>query len=117
MTTNPNPAAVAELRFRLHGGVFEPGHLSYEDTCTLFNSMIERRPSLVARCLTADDVVATLAFALTHGLPVAVRTGGHSVAGLSLCDDGVVLDLRDMCDVDVDPVARVARVGGGALWA
>jgi FAD/FMN-containing dehydrogenase len=110
-------SAINELRFRLLGGVYEPGDPGYEDPCTLFNTMIRRRPRLVARCVGVDDVVAALALARAHGLPVAVRAGGHSVAGLSLCDDGVVLDLRDMADVEVDAGARVARVGGGAIWA
>ncbi|HSR28879.1 MAG TPA: FAD-dependent oxidoreductase, partial [Actinomycetes bacterium] len=78
---------------------------------------INRRPRYVAECLAVDDVVAALAFARSHDLPVAVRAGGHSVAGLSLCDDGLVLDLRGMADIDVDPGRRIARVGGGALWA
>ncbi|MEA2177039.1 MAG: hypothetical protein QOG77_336 [Solirubrobacteraceae bacterium] len=106
-----------ELRFRLLGGVHEPGSPAYEDCCTLFNAMIDRRPRYVAECVAVDDVIATLAFAREHGLPIAVRAGGHSVAGLSLCDDGVVLDLRGMADIDVDPDRRVARVGGGAVWA
>ena len=79
--------------------------------------MIDRRPRYVAECLAVDDVVAALAFAREHDLPVAVRAGGHSVAGLSLCDDGVVLDVRGMADIDVDPDRRIARVGGGAIWA
>src|SRR5919202_1780527 len=79
--------------------------------------MIDRRPGLVAECLAADDVVPALAFARAHHLPVAVRAGGHSVAGLSLCDDGVVLDLRGMADIAIDPARRVARIGGGAIWA
>ena len=110
-------SSVDELRFRLHGGVHEPGDASYEDTCTLFNTMIDRRPRLVAECLAVDDVVAALAFARDHDLPIAVRAGGHSVAGLSLCDDGVVLDVRGMADIDVDADRRIARVGGGAIWA
>src|SRR5262245_8853738 len=84
-------SSVDELRFRLQGGLHEPGDASYEDTCTLFNTMIDRRPRLVAECVAVDDVVAALAFARDHERPVAVRAGGHSVAGLSLCDDGVVL--------------------------
>ena len=96
------------------GGVHEPGDPLYDDACTLFNAMIERRPPLVVRPLAADDVVAALAVAREHDLPIAVRAGGHSVAGHSLCDDGVVLDLRGMADVEVDPARRVARVGGGA---
>jgi pimeloyl-ACP methyl ester carboxylesterase/FAD/FMN-containing dehydrogenase len=110
-------SGVDELRFRLHGGVHEPGDAGFEDACTLFNAMIERRPRLVAECVVVDDVVAALAFARDHDLPVAVRAGGHSVAGLSLCDDGVVLDLRPMADVEVDASRRIARIGGGAVWA
>ena len=106
-----------ELGFRLRGGLYEPGDAEYEDACTLFNSMIERRPRLVARCSAPEDVVAALAFGRERGLPIAVRGGGHSVTGRSLCDDGLVLDLRGMRDVEVDPLRRVARVGGGATWA
>jgi FAD/FMN-containing dehydrogenase len=106
-----------ELRFRLRAGLYGPGDPEYAETCTLFNSMIERRPRLVARCAAPDDVVAALAYARTQGLPLAVRGGGHSVTGASLCDDGLVIDMRGMADIDVDPAARVARVGGGATWA
>ena len=110
-------SAVDELRFRLQGGVHESGDESYEDTCTLFNTMIDRRPLLVAECIAVEDVVAALAFARARDLPIAVRAGGHSVAGLSLCDDGVVLDVRGMADIDVDADRRIARVGGGAIAA
>ncbi len=108
--------AVDELRFRLHGGLHEPGDAYYEDTCTLFNTMIERRPRFVAECVVVDDVVATLAFARAQRLAVAVRAGGHSVAGMSLVEDGIVLDVRGMADIEVDTEARVARIGGGAIW-
>jgi FAD/FMN-containing dehydrogenase len=115
---NPITAAGAdELRYRLRGGLYEPGDQEYADTCTLFNSMVEKRPRYVARCTAPEDVVAALAFAREHGLPIAVRAGGHSVSGASLCDDGLVIDVRGMHDVDVDPAARVARVGGGAIWS
>ncbi|MFF5988246.1 FAD-binding oxidoreductase [Prauserella flavalba] len=110
-------ADVDELRFRLDGGVHEPGDPFYEDTCTLFNTMVERRPRLVAECVVVEDVVAALAFARHHDLPIAVRAGGHSVAGLSLCDDGLVLDVRGIADIEVDPRRRLARIGGGAIWA
>lgn len=109
--------SLEELRFRLRGELYEPGAAEYEDTCTLFNSTVVRRPALVARCTAAEDVVAALAFAREHGLEVAVRAGGHSVTGRSLCDDGLLLDLRGMRDVEVDPRRRIARVGGGATWA
>jgi FAD/FMN-containing dehydrogenase len=105
------------LRLRLRGELYEPGSAEYADTCTLFNAMVERRPRLVARCAAPEDVVAALSFAREHGLPVAVRAGGHSVTGRSLCDGGLVLDLRGMTDVEVDVERRVARVGGGSIWA
>ena len=99
--------------FPLH----EPGSAEYDEACTLFNSMIERRPAAVARCAHPQDVVGALGFAREHGLEVAVRAGGHSVAGLSLVDGGLVIDVRGMAGVEVDPDARVARVGAGATWA
>ncbi|HEX2096921.1 MAG TPA: FAD-binding oxidoreductase, partial [Solirubrobacterales bacterium] len=111
------PLPDEELRLTLGGRLYEPGDAEYADACTLFNSMIERRPRLVARCTAPDDVVAALAFAREHGLEVAVRAGGHSVTGCSLCDGGLVLDLRGMRDVEVDAERRVVRVGGGATWA
>lgn len=110
-------SGVDELRFRLQGGVHQPGDAYYEDTCTLFNTMIDRRPRLVAECIAVDDAVVALAFARDHALPIAVRAGGHSVAGLSLTDGGVVLDVRGMADIDVDADRRIVRVGGGAIWA
>ena len=94
----------------------EPGSAAYEDACSLFNSMVERRPEYVARCSSPDDVALALAFARERALEVSVRAGGHSVTGVSLCD-GVVLDVRGIDFVDVDPERRVARVGGGATWA
>jgi FAD/FMN-containing dehydrogenase len=106
-----------ELRSRLGGAVYEPGTPEYAEACTLFNAMIERHPALVARCAAPDDVVAALAFARAGGLEVSVRAGGHSVAGLSLVDDGLVIDVRGMSDVAVDPERRVVRVGAGATWA
>lgn len=117
MTHTSLITGVDELRFRLSGGLYEPGDAQYDDTCTLFNTMVERRPRYVARCVAVDDVVAVLAFARERHLPVAVRAGGHSVAGLSLCDDGVVLDMRGMTEIDVDLDRRTVRVGGGCIWA
>ncbi|GAB3224684.1 FAD-binding oxidoreductase [Mycolicibacterium hippocampi] len=110
-------SSVDELRFRLQGGLHEPGDAFYQDSCTLFNTMIDTRPRFVAECVAIDDVVAALAFARDHALPIAVRGGGHSVAGLSLCKDGVVLDVRGMSDIGVDVDRRIARIGGGAIWA
>jgi len=94
--------------------VHESGDDAYADTCTLFNSAIERHPAYVVRCRDAADVVAGIRFAREPGLPLAVRSGGHSVSGASLCDDGVVLDVRGLDSVEVDPDARTATAGGGA---
>ena len=110
-------SSVDELRFRLQGGLHEPGDAYYEDSVTLFNTMIDRRPRYVAEAIAVEDVVAALAFARENDLPIAVRAGGHSVAGLSLVEDGLVIDLRGMCDIQVDAQRRIARVGGGATWA
>ena len=78
--------------------------------------MIDRRPALIARPLDVDDVVAAVRYAVDENLPIAVRGGGHSVAGHCIGDGGVVVDLRLMRSVTVDPDARVATCGGGALW-
>jgi FAD/FMN-containing dehydrogenase len=109
--------ALYQLRHALRGHVYDPGEPEYEDACTLFNAMVEKRPRHVARCSHPHQVSAALAFARTRGLRVAVRGGGHSVAGLSLVEDGLVIDVRGLSEVVVDPVRRVARVGGGATWA
>lgn len=109
--------AVEELRFRLRGELYEPGEPGYEESCTPLDAILERRPQLVARCSAPEDVVATLAFARQQELTVAVRGGEHSVAGPPLGAGEVVVDVRGIGDVEVDPGRGVARVGGGATWA
>jgi FAD/FMN-containing dehydrogenase len=97
--------------------LYPPGTPEYADTTSLNNAMIERRPALVARCFSPADVAEAIAHARAYGLPLAVRAGGHSVAGLSLVDDGLVIDVRGMDAVEVDPGRRIARVGGGVTWS
>ena len=109
--------ALYQLRHALRGHVYDPGEPEYEDACTLFNGMIETRPRHVARCSHPHQVSAALAFARVRDLRVAVRGGGHSVAGLSLVEDGLVIDVRGLRELVVDPERRVARVGGGLTWA
>ena len=115
MSTIHDPA-LYQLRHALRGHLYDPGEPEYEDACTLFNGMIETRPRHVARCSHPHQVAAALA-ARVRDLRVAVRGGGHSVAGLSLVEDGLVIDVRGLSEVVVDPVRRIVRVGGGATWA
>ncbi len=102
------------LRSRLSGTLFEPGDPGYDAARALWNGMIDKRPALIVRCTDADDVIAALDFAHDHGLDLAVRGGGHNVAGSASCDGGLVLDLSPMSAVHVDPEARRATAGGGA---
>lgn len=97
-----------------HGQLIRPGDAHYEQARAVWNGMIDRRPALIARCADTTDVVRAVQFARTHDLRVAVRGGGHNVAGLAIWDDSLVIDLSQMRDVQVDPAARTARVGGGA---
>ncbi|OZV77365.1 FAD-linked oxidase [Micromonospora echinospora] len=101
----------------LRGDLITPAHPLYQEARTIWNGDIDRRPALIARCADAEDVAETVRFAAQRGLPIAVRGGGHGVAGHALCEDGVVVDLSSMRAVTVDPGRRVAHVQGGALWS
>jgi FAD/FMN-containing dehydrogenase len=99
----------------LAGTVIVPGHPEYDSARTIWNSMIDRRPSHIVRCAGAEDVRRSLLWARAAGREVTVRAGGHSVPGHSMIDDGTVIDLSGMNHVVVDPIARIARVGAGCL--
>ncbi|WP_254537494.1 FAD-binding oxidoreductase [Halomarina litorea] len=109
--------AVESLRERLSGEVVTPGDAAYGEARAVWNGTVDRHPAVVVRCQITEDVVVTLATAREYDLPVAVRGGGHNVAGTAVCDDGLVVDLSGMTAVVVDPEARTARVAGGATWA
>ncbi|MGN6870311.1 MAG: FAD-binding oxidoreductase [Solirubrobacteraceae bacterium] len=97
------------------GRVVYPGDAEYERRRAVWNAMHDRRPALIAGCTSAEDVAAAIEHGRAQGMPIAVRGGGHSMPGHSTCDDGIVIDLRPMNGVGVDPVARRAKVQGGAL--
>ena len=90
--------------------------MDYDDARAVWNGTVDRRPRLIARCTGTADVAAAVRFARDRDLEIAVRGGGHNVAGTAVCDDGIVIDLSAMRAVSVDPVDRTALVQGGALW-
>jgi FAD/FMN-containing dehydrogenase len=115
--TAVSAAAVDELASRLEGELLRPGAGGYEEARLVWNGMIDRRPALIARCAGTADVAEAVRFAVEHGLLVAVRGGGHGVAGNAVCDGGLVVDLSAMNEVTVDAKRRTARAGGGARLA
>ena len=98
------------------GNVIAPDDDGYDDARAVWNATVDRRPRLIARCSGTADVAAAVRFARDCDLEIAVRGGGHNVAGTAVCDDGIVIDLSAMRAVSVDPVERAALVQGGALW-
>jgi hypothetical protein len=98
------------------GRLINADHADYNIARAVWNGAIERRPQLIARCLGTADVVRAVRFARDHDLEIAIRGGGHNVAGTAVCDDGIVIDLSAMRAVRVDPADRTAWVQGGALW-
>ncbi len=108
--------AISDLRASLRGDVLVSGDDGYDTARTLWNAMIDRHPALIAHCTGVADVLDALAFARDNDLPVAVRAGGHNVAGAALCDGGLAIDLTRMKGIRVDPAARRARIDGGVTW-
>src|SRR5271154_2340567 len=97
------------------GTVIRPDQVGYDAARAIWNAMHDRRPALIAQPRSATDVAAAIRYAPAEGLLIAVRGGGHSMPGHSVCDDGLVIDLRQLSDVRVDPQTKRATVGGGAL--
>jgi len=108
-------ASLGKLREKFSGQLILPGDREYESSRVVWNAIADRYPAIVARCTGVEDVIAAVRFAREHDLVIAVRGGGHSVAGFSTCDGGLVIDLSGMRGVKVDPAKRIARVQGGAL--
>lgn len=110
------PGTLKELEGALRGGVLSRGGAGYDQARQVWNGMIDKRPLAIVRVAGVADIRATVKFAQAHGLPVAIRGGGHNVAGSAVCDGGLVVDLAAMKSVRVDPGARRARAEGGVLW-
>ena len=105
----------AVLEQTVGGQVLAPGDDGYDEARTVWNAMVDRHPRFVVRCSDAADVAAALRYAREHDFEVGIRCGGHGIVGHAVPDDGLMLDLRPMGGVVVDPMTRRARVQGGAL--
>lgn len=117
MSTTATPAQSARAELGAFGGeLIGPDDAGYDGARALFNAMIDKRPALIARCAGPADVAATIGFARGHGLPLAVRGGGHNGGGLGSVDEGVVCDLSLLKAISVDPALRTVKVGGGCTW-
>src|SRR5918997_4800363 len=109
-------AIVQALAMNLRGTVLRPGDENYDAARTIHNGMIDRRPLLIARCAGVADVIASVRFARDQQLLISVRSGGHGVAGFSVCDGGLMIDLARMRGVRVDAARQTVRAEGGATW-
>lgn len=108
---------LSELRTQLSGDVIGPDDADYDAARKIWNGMIDKHPAAIARCAGVSDVIQAVNFARTHELPISIRGGSHSAAGLALCDAGVVVDLTRMRGIRVDPSTRTVQAQAGSLWA
>jgi FAD/FMN-containing dehydrogenase len=106
----------ADLSKTIRGAVLTADSPGYDEARRVWNGMIDRRPAVIVRCAGVADVVEALRFGRANGLQIAVKGGGHNVAGFAVCEDGLVIDLSPMKGIRVDPVARSVRAEGGVLW-
>jgi FAD/FMN-containing dehydrogenase len=116
MSTDTITTAARQELSGITGELIAPDDSGYDEARKLYNGMIDRHPALIARCATPADVAAVIGFARAHGSLLAVRGGGHNGGGLGSCDDGVVIDLSPMRQIDVDADKKTVRVGGGCTW-
>ncbi|MDX1620783.1 MAG: FAD-binding oxidoreductase, partial [Nitriliruptorales bacterium] len=105
-----------ELAEQLSGAVLEAGDDGYDEARHTWNGRFDRRPDVIARCVDADDVSAAVSWAVANGIRISVKGGGHSYAGNTVADEGLLIDLGAMNDVQVDPDSKTATVGAGATW-
>ena len=116
MATVTSEQALGSLAASVHGSVLRPGDPGYNAARRIFNGMIDRRPRVIVQALGAGDVMQAVRFARENELPIAVRGGGHNVAGHALCDDGMLIDLSRLRSVRVDPQRRVAHADPGCNY-
>jgi FAD/FMN-containing dehydrogenase len=116
MTITFDSALVPDLRGQISGSVLEPADAGYDAARTVHNGLIDRRPALIVRSRTTNDVVAAVAFARRAGLEISIRGGGHNVAGRAVTDGGLMIDLGEMKGIAVDPDRATARAEGGVVW-
>jgi FAD/FMN-containing dehydrogenase len=117
MSSHIDQDALDRLRNNFSGEVLLPVHPEYDSNRKIFNAMIDRRPSVIARCAGVEDVARAVSFGRDQELEISVHSGGHHVAGWSVTDGGLMIDMRNMNKVVIDPDARIAYIGGGAIWA
>lgn len=111
-----NLTAVDKLQSQLRGQLLNPSHENYESARAVYNGMIDKHPALIAQCVDVADIIAAVNFARDTGMIVAIRGGGHNGPGLGTVDDGLVIDLRRMKGIKVNPKARTVHVQGGCTW-
>lgn len=109
-------AAAETLAETFHGEIGRSTDDEYDDARAVWNGMIDGRPAVIARCTGVADVVTAVGVAREHDLRVAVRSGGHDVAGTFVCDGGIVIDLSEMTGIHVDPAERTAHAQAGVTW-
>jgi FAD/FMN-containing dehydrogenase len=108
--------AIGQLKSVFRGEIILPGDSQYETARKVYNGMIDRRPSIIAKCADVPDVINAVNFGRNNKLLIAVRSGGHNAGGLGVCDDGLVIDLSKLKFTHIDPDERTVRVGAGCTW-
>ncbi|MDX1493445.1 MAG: FAD-binding oxidoreductase [Longimicrobiales bacterium] len=112
----PAPDHASQLEGELDGDLLEPGDAGFDEARAVWNARFQPKPELIARCASSEDVSRAVRFARDEGLTLSVKGGGHSYAGNTVADEGLLVDLAPLSSVEVDPEARIVTVGAGARW-
>ncbi len=107
---------VNKLKSGFRGQIIEPGDKNYDEARKVYNAMIDKRPSVIAKCKDVADVISAVNFGRENNMLISIRGGGHNAGGLGICDDGLVIDLSYLNSIHVDQKAKTVRVGGGTVW-